>query len=125
MYEYVKAIHIVFIVTWFSGMFYIVRLFIYNREAEDKTEPEKSILHQQFSIMIRRLWFGITWPSAILTLIFGSWMAGLYGSVPAWLWIKLAFVAALYAYHFSLHNIFRQQSAGKYKYSSNQKLSRQ
>ena len=74
MYLYVKAIHIVFIVTWFSGLFYIVRLFIYNAEAETKPELEKSILRPQFNMMTRRLWYGITWPSAILTLIFGPWI---------------------------------------------------
>ncbi|MEO6720614.1 MAG: CopD family protein, partial [Ferruginibacter sp.] len=52
MYEYIKALHIIFIVTWFSGMFYIVRLFIYNTEAQEKSEPEKEILTRQFSIMI-------------------------------------------------------------------------
>jgi uncharacterized membrane protein len=56
MYNYIKALHIVFIVTWFSGMFYIVRLFIYNTEAGDKDEPERSILRKQFTIMIKRLW---------------------------------------------------------------------
>jgi putative membrane protein len=120
MYEYVKALHIIFIVTWFSGMFYIVRLFIYNTEAAIKTEPEKSILNTQFSIMIKRLWFGITWPSAILTFVFGLWMLFLFGSVPAWLVIKIAFVAGLYLYHLSLHNIYRQQMKGVFKYSSTQ-----
>jgi putative membrane protein len=120
MYEYVKALHIIFIVTWFSGMFYIVRLFIYNTEASEKTEPEKSILNRQFSIMIKRLWFGITWPSAVLTLVFGSWMLYLFGSVPGWLEIKIAFVVGLYLYHISLHNIYRQQMKGVYKYSSTQ-----
>jgi putative membrane protein len=120
MYEYIKALHIIFIVTWFSGMFYIVRLFIYNTEAAEKTEPERSILINQFSIMIRRLWFGITWPSALLTLVFGPWMVYLYGSVPAWLEIKIAFVAGLYLYHLSLHNIYQQQMKGIYKYSSTQ-----
>ena len=74
MYFYLKALHIIFIVTWFAGMFYIVRLFIYNTEAGNKPEPEQSILQQQFGIMIRRLWLGITWPSAILTLILGVWV---------------------------------------------------
>ena len=120
MYNYIKALHIIFIVTWFSGMFYIVRLFIYNTEAAIKTEPEKSILNRQFSIMIKRLWFGITWPSAVLTLVFGSWMLYLFGSVPAWLGIKIAFVAGLYLYHLSLHNIYRQQIKGVFKYSSTQ-----
>ncbi len=120
MYLYIKAIHIIFIVTWFSGMFYIPRLFIYNTEASEKPEPEKSILHRQFSIMIKRLWFGITWPSAILTVIFGGWIAFLYGSIPEWLWIKLAFVAGLYAYHFTLHKIYCDQQKGIFKFTSQQ-----
>lgn len=120
MYNYVKALHIIFIVTWFSGMFYIVRLFIYNTEANEKTEPERSILTQQFSIMIKRLWMGITWPSAILTLIFGTWMAILYGSIPTWLWVKLGFVAGLYAYHFTLQKIYSDEMRGIFKYTSNQ-----
>lgn len=119
-YNYVKALHIIFIVTWFSGMFYIVRLFIYNTEANEKTEPEKTILTKQFSIMIKRLWLGITWPSAILTLIFGTWMGILYGSIPSWLWIKLGFVAGLYAYHFTLQKIYSDEMKGIFKYTSNQ-----
>jgi putative membrane protein len=121
MYNYIKALHIVFIVTWFSGLFYMVRLFVYNTEANEKSEPEKSILHKQFSVMIKRLWFGITWPSAVLTLIFGPWMWILLGSLPGWLMIKLCFVVGLYAYHFTLHAIYKQQMKGIFKYSS-QKL---
>ena len=74
--------------------------------------------------MIRRLWMGITWPSAILTLIFGSWMMHLYlegaGIMPAWLWVKLGFVLGLYGYHFSLQSIYRQQMRGEFRYSSQQ-----
>lgn len=120
MYFYVKALHIIFIVTWFSGLFYIVRLFIYNAEAEAKAEPEKSILHAQFKVMIKRLWVGITWPSAVLTLIFGSWMWYMYNALPQWLMVKLCFVAGLYIYHLSLHILFRQQMRGEFKYSSQQ-----
>jgi protoporphyrinogen IX oxidase len=120
MYLYVKALHIVFIVTWFSGLFYIVRLFIYNAEAEEKPEAEKQVLHAQFNLMIRRLWFGITWPSAVLTLIFGPWMFYLYGVLPQWLMIKLCFVVGLYAYHLSLHNIYKQQMKGNFKWTSQQ-----
>ncbi len=124
MYEYIKALHIIFIVTWFSGMFYIVRLFIYNTEANEKQEPEKSILQNQFNIMIRRLWFGITWPSAILTLIFGPITLMISGLMPLafsgnWLTIKLVFVSLLYIYHFSLHAIYKQESKGIFKYTSN------
>ena len=120
MYNYVKALHIIFVVTWFSGMFYIVRLFIYNREANDKSEPERSILQRQFSVMIKRLWFGITWPSAVLTLIFGLWMWHLLGVLPVWLMVKLGFVAGLFIYHLTLHIIYKQQAAGIFNYSSQQ-----
>lgn len=120
MILYVKALHIIFVVTWFSGLFYIVRLFIYNVEAGDRPEPEATILRSQFSIMIKRLWLGITWPSAILTLIFGVWMAVLYGSIPIWLWIKLSLVALLYGYHFSIQKIYKQQLAGIFRFSSQQ-----
>ena len=120
MYLYVKALHIIFVVTWFSGLFYIVRLFIYNAEANEKQEPARSILLEQLSLMTRRLWYGITWPSAILTLIFGTWMFTMYIDFPVWLMIKLTFVIFLYAYHLSLHLIFRQQMAGVFKYSSQQ-----
>src|SRR5688500_1564104 len=121
MYNYIKALHIIFIVTWFSGMFYIVRLFVYNTEAGEKSEPEKSILRRHFTIMIKRLWFGITWPSAIATLIFGPLVWLQLGVTPDWLFVKLFFVVALYAYHFTLHAIYKQQTKGIFKYSS-QKL---
>jgi putative membrane protein len=120
MYLYIKALHIIFIVTWFSGMFYIVRLFIYNTEAREKTEPEKTILQGQFSVMIKRLWLGITWPSAVLTLVFGAWTWWLFDYFPQWLLIKLFFVLGLYIYHFTLHVIYRQQANGVFNYTSQQ-----
>lgn len=123
---YLKALHVIFIVTWFSGMFYIVRLFIYNTEAAAKDEPERSILQQQFGIMSKRLWYGITVPSAVLTLIFGPWVLwkGNYFEnfgFHTWLHVKLVFVILLYVYFISLHRIFQQQQKGIFKYSS-QKL---
>ena len=118
MYFYIKALHIIFIVTWFAGMFYIVRLFIYNTEANDKPEVEKKILQSQFSIMIKRLWLGITWPSAVLTLVFGPWMWYMYGHIERWLEIKLLFVVLLYVYHFTLHKMYKQQMSGEFRYSS-------
>jgi len=127
MYNYLKALHIIFIVTWFAGMFYIVRLFIYNTEAHSKPEPEKSILQKQFAVMIKRLWVGITWPSAILTLILGPWVMlnGKWDKVllqdsGKWLLIKLIFVVLLYVYHFTLQSIYKQQAKGFFKYSSQQ-----
>lgn len=99
-------------------MFYIVRLFIYNTEAGEKDLPERKILQDQFSIMIKRLWLGITWPSAILTLILGVWMWKMLGATPQWLFIKLFFVGCLYLYHFSLHYIYTRQMKGQFRFSS-------
>jgi putative membrane protein len=120
MYLYVKAIHIIFIVTWFAGLFYMPRLLIYHREAADKSVVERDILQAQLSIMMRRLWYGITWPSAILTIIFGAWMGFLYGSVPHWLAIKILFVCGLYFYHFTLQYLYKTQIRNQFFYSSNQ-----
>ena len=122
-YLYVKSLHIIFVVTWFAGLFYIVRLFIYFAEANEKTEPEKSILQKQFQLMQKRLWYGITWPSAILTLIFGVWMLYLYtgfNNIPGWLWLKIGFVLGLFGYHFSCHRIFKQQQNNLVKQTSTQ-----
>ena len=120
MYNYIKALHIIFVVTWFSGMFYMVRLFIYNTEAGDKDELTKQVLRRQFGIMIKRLWLGITWPSAILTVVFGTWMIVVLGTISTWLWIKLIFVIGLLAYHFSLQYLYKAQQVGIFKYSSQQ-----
>lgn len=121
MYNYIKALHIIFVVTWFSGMFYMVRLFIYNTEADGKDPAAREVLRQQFTVMIKRLWWGISWPSAVLTLIFGGWMWYLLGSTPGWLLVKMHFVIGLFAYHLSLQYLYVQQVKGIFKYSS-QKL---
>ena len=70
----IKALHIIFVVSWFAGLFYIVRLFIYHTEAQEKEENEKRILSNQFEIMESRLWWIITTPAMILTFVFGTWM---------------------------------------------------
>jgi len=128
MYSYLKAIHIIFVVTWFAGMFYMPRLFIYNTEAAEKSEDVKTALREQFGMMMKRLWYGITWPSAIITLVMGTtvlftggWNNVLLDEEGRWLLIKLFFVLGLYMYHFSLHAIFKQQQKGIFKYPS-QKL---
>jgi protoporphyrinogen IX oxidase len=104
--SYIKAIHIIFVVTWFAGLFYIVRLFIYHVEAEQREEQEKNILQKQFALMEKRLWYGITWPSMIGTLGTGTWLALLYGSLSSWLVLKLCFVAGLAIYHFQCGRIY-------------------
>ena len=117
-YFYIKALHIIFIVTWFAGLFYMVRLFVYSAESNDKSEPERSILLKQFAVMQKRLWYGITWPSAILTLIFGTWIGIIYGSLPTWLLVKLIFVLGLFLYQLSLQSIFNQQQKENFKWTS-------
>ncbi len=127
MYFYLKALHIIFIVTWFAGLFYMPRLFIYNTEAAEKPEAAKQALREQFGIMMKRLWYGITWPSAILTLILGpavffdgNWHKSWLEPGVRWLPVKLLFVVFLYAYHYSIHIILKQQLQGLFKYSSQQ-----
>ena len=122
VYLYLKALHIIFVITWFAGLFYIVRLFIYHTEALQKQEPDKTILSDQLALMSKRLWYIIAWPSAVLTLIFGT---SLLVSQPAWLkmpfmHIKLTFVALLFVYHIACHKLFVLLQAGISKYSSTQ-----
>jgi putative membrane protein len=110
LFLYLKAFHIIFVVTWFAGLFYIVRLFIYHVEAKEKSQEEFQILSNQFSIMERRLWYGITWPSAILTLIFGFSLASQFWPWTShpWLLIKLSFVLGLFIYHLAIGKIFQK-----------------
>ncbi len=117
---YVLALHIIFVVTWFAGLFYIVRLFIYHAEAEKKAEPEKSILQKQYKLMEKRLWYGITWPSLVGTYVFGGWVLyEVYGlNIPAWLLLKLAFVFGLTLYHVRCHAMFTQFQKDIVKHSS-------
>ena len=119
---YLKAIHIIFVVTWFAGLFYMPRLLVHIIEANEKPEPEKSILSKQLKKMASGLWFGITWPSAVITLIMG---ASMLMNQPVWLQygfmhIKLTLVFFLYVYHFSLHYLFRQLKRDIVKFSSTQ-----
>lgn len=121
IYQYIKALHIIFIVTWFAGLFYIVRLFVYTVEAQVAPEPERSILLKNLKVWMRRLWFGITWPSAVFTLLLGSYFLYVYaGNMPSWLWIKLCFVVGLYVYHLACHIVYRQLQKDVFKYSSQQ-----
>jgi len=108
---YIKALHIIFVVTWFAGLFYIVRLFIYYVEANDEDKNAKAILQKQYKLMSKRLWYGITWPSAILTAFFATWLFSSnfsYYIAQPWMHIKLTFVVALYVYHFMCHRMFSQ-----------------
>jgi putative membrane protein len=115
----ILALHIIFVVTWFAGLFYIVRLFVYHAEADKKSEPERSILIAHFKLAQKRLWYGITWPSAIGTTIFGLWLLyGMYGfNIPDWLYLKLFFVLGLMVYHLLCGRIFNQFQKDKINFS--------
>lgn len=120
-YLYVKSLHIIFVVTWFAGLFYMVRLFIYHTEAEEKEEVARVILQKQYKLMEKRLWFIITWPSAILASLFGFYL--LYKSSyieQPWMWVKLSFVFTLYVYQYICHRIFKQLQNNICKYSTMQ-----
>ncbi|HLU17356.1 MAG TPA: CopD family protein [Edaphocola sp.] len=121
---YIKALHIIFIVTWFAGMFYMPRLFIYHTEAQAQEQEEvRAALSSQFKVMMTRLWKGITIPSAILTLVFGPWTLISFDylhRMELWLWIKLVFVLGLYIYFIWMHKIYKQQINGVFRYSSTQ-----
>lgn len=121
LYDYIKALHLIFVITWFSGLFYIPRLFMYHIEAWEKPSPEKEILTKQLQMMTKRLWYIITWPSAVLAILFGVWLLAL---TPVWLqqpWmqIKIGFVLLLIAYHLKNHQIFKQLQLNQVKYTSN------
>ena len=119
-YLYIKSLHIIFVTTWFAGLFYIIRLFIYYKEAEDKEDLPKAILQKQYVLMSKRLWYIITWPSAILATLFAVWLLILQPSwlMAGWMIIKLAFVLGLYMYHWSCQIMYNQIKNGYLNYSS-------
>ena len=119
-FYYIKALHIIFIVTWFAGLFYIIRLFIYQVEANARQEPDRSILIKEYKRNSMRLWLGITWPSAVLTLLLGTailWNSPHFLTQP-YMHVKLGMVFLLYVYHFICHSIYKQLQNDTYKYSS-------
>ena len=120
-YNYIKSLHLIFVITWFAGLFYIVRLFVYQIEAASKESPEKEILQKQYKIMTYRLWYIITWPSAVLATLFAVILLIM---MPEWLnqdWmhVKLFFVFLLFLYHFKCQQIFASLQNGVVKYTSN------
>ncbi|MFT5242509.1 MAG: putative membrane protein [Glaciecola sp.] len=120
-YNYIKALHLIFIVTWFAGLFYIPRLFVYQIEAFDKPSPEKEILGKQLRLMTKRLWNIITWPSAILATSFAIWLLILHPfllELP-WMQVKLGFVVLLILYHLKTHQYYKQLQNDDVRKTSN------
>ena len=102
---WIKALHVIFMVTWFAGLFYLPRLFVYHAMSEDAISIER------FKIMERKLYYGITTPGAILTTVFGVWLLAGYGwegySHQVWLHLKLGLVVVLIAYHLYCGKLLR------------------
>jgi putative membrane protein len=90
---WIKSFHIIFMVTWFAGLFYLPRLFVYHAMSEDMASRER------FKIMERKLFLGIMTPGAILTIVFGLWLWLGYGVYGGWLYAKMALVGVLVVYH--------------------------
>lgn len=120
-YNYIKALHLIFVITWFAGLFYIVRLFVYHAEAKQKPQPEQDILIKQYQIMQYRLWYIITWPSAILASLFAFYLLFINPILLSqpWMHVKLVFVLLLYLYHIKCHLIFKQLQKNEVKHTSN------
>ena len=120
-YDYIKSLHLIFVITWFAGLFYIPRLFVYKIEAHAKPEPEKSILLKQLKIMTSRLWFIITWPSAVLAISFAIWLLILRPSYleQSWMQVKLGFVVLLIIYQIKSHFIQKELQNDVVKWTSN------
>ena len=120
-YNYIKALHLIFVITWFAGLFYTPRLFIYHIEAQSKDSPDREILSEQLKIMTRRLWYIISWPSAVLSTVFALWLLVIMPSwlEQPWMHVKLGFVVLLFAYHYKTHMIFKELQRDQIKYSSN------
>ena len=105
---WVKSLHLVFMVTWFAGLFYLPRLFVYHAQAED------SISLERFKVMERKLFWGIMTPGAVLTIVFGVWLwLAWYKPATGWLHAKLALVAILAGYHLWCWRLMRDFAAGR------------
>ena len=118
-YFWFKAFHLIGVVVWFAGLFYLVRLFVYHAEASQEPEPAQTILKNQYQIMEKRLYHIITMPGMVVTV---AMAIGLLTTEPevlksGWMHIKLAFVVALLAYHFYCGRLMKQLEAGECKWS--------
>ncbi|AWL10988.1 UPF0093 membrane protein [Saliniradius amylolyticus] len=112
---WLKAFHVFFMVAWFAGLFYLPRLFVYHAEASEQAVKDT------FKVMERRLWWFVT-PFAVLTLVFGLWLIGVYGmawlKASGWLHAKLLLVLALYVYHGYLFVLMKRFAVDKNQHSA-------
>ena len=105
---WVKSLHLIFMVTWFAGLFYLPRLFVYHAGTQDRVSLER------FKLMERRLFWGIMTPGAVLTIVFGVWLwLGWFRPATGWLHAKIALVAILVGYHLWCWRLLRDFAAGR------------
>lgn len=118
-YPYLKALHLIAVVSWFAGLLYIVRLFIYHVETAARPEPERGAFHAQFTLMERRLWLGITWPAMVATASLGTWlMVLIHAYAFPWFHLKLGLLVLLIAYHLGCGRIRKNLAEGKNRLTS-------
>lgn len=121
-YNHIKAVHIIFVTSWFAGLFYLPRLFVYHTEANGKTDLERSIIQEQFKKMEKVLFNAIMIPAMWLTVVSGITMVYLtwWESFAAygWLHLKLGFVVGLIVYHFYCRKLILELRQDKFRFSS-------
>lgn len=112
---FIKAFHIIAVVAWFAGLFYLPRLFVYHAESNDKISLER------FKVMERRLYYGITWPSAVCTTLLGLWLISYnpqYYFRASWMHAKIGLVVILWGYHLLCGHYLKRLAQGKNTQSS-------
>jgi putative membrane protein len=121
-YLWFKAFHIVGVVVWFAGLFYLVRLYVYHAEANEQPEPARTILQQQYQIMEKRLYSLITTPGMILTVVMAIAMLIAAPELlkDTWLHVKLSLVVLLIGYHHLCGRWMKQLASGEFKFSGQQ-----
>jgi putative membrane protein len=121
-YLLAKALHMISFMSWFAGLFYLPRLFIYHAHANERPDAERRAIQAQLEVMQDRLWRIITRPAMVATFCFGLWLAHLrFGTTfPTWFLIKLVLLAGLFAYHHVCGRILRAQRARTSQWKANQ-----
>jgi len=121
-YLWFKAFHIIGVVVWFAGLFYLVRLFVYHVEAEEQPEPARTILKDQYALMEKRLYSLITTPGMVLTVAMAIALVAIAPDLlkQTWLHVKLTFVLLTVGYHFYCRRIMNQLAAGTCQWSGQQ-----
>ena len=116
---YLKAFHIIGVIVWFAGLFYLGRLFVYHCEADQEPEPNRGLLKAQFALMEKRLYYGITWPGLCISVVFGMAMLFKWGT-PPWIQLKIGLVLLLVFYHLFCGHLREKLVQGNCNWSGKQ-----